>query len=114
MQSENDSPESWQEFRPQPVRVSLLEGMRRLLWNPHWNEKLYINSCAERLFEDYSPMREQEIMRRIMRALQSGEIAREAGAQYLQYRISAVMREGGQVVQPLVFVSRPALIGGIA
>ncbi|HWV16454.1 MAG TPA: hypothetical protein VN030_13555 [Cellvibrio sp.] len=113
MQSENDSPEFWQEFRPRPLRVSWAEGVRRLLWNPRWNENLYINSCAERLFEEHSPMREQEIMRRILRALQSGEVSCAAEAKYLQFRISAVLREDGQVTQPLVFVSRPAAIGGI-
>ena len=110
LQHENDEPYAWQEFRPRPVKVSLKNGLWRLLHNPEWNETLYINTCAERLFEGYSEMREQEIMRRILVAICNGEINAEAAKPYVTYRISAVMREGQVISQQVTFIATPVLI----
>lgn len=114
LQNEQDAPVSWHAFRPRPSRLSLGQQLRRLLWNPHWNETLYINSCAERLFDQYSDMRAQEIMRRMLVAANSGEIAIAPGARYLVYRISAVIREGDDVTQPVLFSAKPALLRRVA
>jgi hypothetical protein len=110
LQNENDEPDTWQEFRPRPAKVSLKNGLWRLLHSPEWNETLYINTCAERLFEGYSEMREREIMRRILAAIHSGEIRAEAAKPYVTYRISAVMREGQVIGQQVTFVATPVLI----
>ena len=59
-------------------------------------------------------MREQEIMRRMLVAAGTGEITVEPGAHYLLYRISAVIREGDDVTQALMFCARPALIRKMA
>ncbi|MET0357487.1 MAG: hypothetical protein ABW044_11970 [Cellvibrio sp.] len=101
----DDEPVDWREFRSRPQNISIREGVFRLFHNPHWNETLYINTCAERLFEGHSEMREREIMRRILVAIQSGEIAPEAGSNYVRYRISAIIREGEVVTQPVTFIS---------
>lgn len=110
LQNENDTPDAWQEFRPRPEKVSLKNGLWRLLHNPEWNETLYINTCAERLFEGYSEMREQEIMRRILAAIKRGEIKTETAKPFVTYRISAVMREGQVISQQVTFVATPVLI----
>lgn len=110
LQNKNDEPEAWQEFRPRPAKVSLKNGFWRLLHNPEWNETLYINTCAERLFEGYSEMREREIMRRILAAIYKGEITTEAEKPYITYRISAVMREGQVTTQQVTFVATPVLL----
>jgi hypothetical protein len=110
LQHENDEPDTWQEFRPRPAKVSLKNGLWRLLHNPEWNETLYINTCAERLFEGYSEMREREIMRRILAAIHSGEITVDADKPYVTYRISAVMREGPVISQQVTFVATPVLV----
>lgn len=110
LQNENDTPDAWQEFRPRPAKVSLKNGLWRLLHNPEWNETLYINTCAERLFEGYSEMREQEIMRRILVAIKRGEIKTEIAKSFVTYRISAVMREGQVISQQVTFVATPVLM----
>lgn len=110
LKNENDEPENWQEFRPKPQVISFAKGFFNLFHNPQWNETLYINTCAERLFEGYSEMREQEIMQRIMAAVQSNEIFIDADKHYLTYRISAVIREGQVISQPITFVAKPVLL----
>ena len=110
LQNENAEPDNWQAFRPLPAKISLKNGSRRLLHNPEWNETLFINTCAERLFEGYSVMREQEIMRRILAAIHCGEIKVDKAKPYVTYRISAVMREGQVIGQQVTFVATPVLI----
>ena len=113
LQNENDEPHEWLEFRPRPVRVSFKEGVCRLFHNSQWNETLYINTCAERLFEGYSEMREQEIMKRILAAVSAQQIAAASDSKYLVYKISAVIREAQKVTQSVTFVAKPVLLQGI-
>lgn len=110
LRNENAEPDNWQEFRPRPAKVNFKNGLWRLLHNPEWNETLFINTCAERLFEGYSAMREQEIMRRILAAIARGEIESDEAKPYVTYRISAVMREGQVISQQVTFVATPVLI----
>jgi hypothetical protein len=114
LQNEHQAPQSWQEFRPRPARISLKQNLCRLFWNPQWNETLYMNSCAERLFDAPSTMREQEIMRRLLVAVHAGEITIDAHARYLVYRIRALIRDDQLVSQPVLFMARPALLQGAA
>ena len=111
---EHDEPNVWQEFRPRPAKVSLKNGLWRLLHNPEWNETLYIITCAERLFEGYSEMREREIMQRILAAIHSDEITVDADKPYVTYRISAVMREGQVIGQQVTFVATPVLLSELS
>lgn len=113
LQNETDEPVAWQEFRPRPERVSIKEGFCQLLHNPRWNETLYINTCAERLFEGYSEMREQEIMKRILAAVDTDKIIIKSCGKYLVYKISAVIREGQLITQPVTFIAKPVLLKGI-
>ncbi len=110
LQNEGDEPAHWQAFRPLPARVSLKQGLRRLLWNPVWNETLYMHSCAERLFDTYTEMREQEIMRRLLAAVRTGEITLPPDAKYLVYRICAVIREVQELTEPVMFMAKPVFI----
>ncbi len=57
--------EDWDEFRPRPQRMSPAVMLGRLVWNPRWNESLYLVSCAERLVEEPTAHAENEIFRRI-------------------------------------------------
>ena len=113
LQNLNDKSSDWREFRVKPQRVSFWEGLRRLFFNPQWNETLYMNTCAECLFDEYSLMREQEIMKRLCLAIDSGEIARELGLNYFQYRICAVVRDGKLISQSVFFTSKPVLLTSI-
>ena len=110
--NDHDEPTHWQEFRPIPQKLSFKEGVFRLFHNPRWNETLYINTCAERLFESYSDMREQEIMRRVVAAINSREINPDADSTFVRFRISAVIREGNLITQPTTFVSKVASFRG--
>ena len=114
LQNENDEPVDWQEFRLKPTEVSFVKGLLHLFHNPAWNETLYINTCAERLFEGYSEMREQEIMRRILASISVGEIIAGSNVRYVTYRISAVMREGQVISQPVTFIAKPELLKSAA
>jgi hypothetical protein len=105
--SEHQEPMDWHSFRPKPARVSFNEGLGRLLWSPVVNETLYMNTCAERLFEAYSPMREQEIAQRLLRAWRKGELISPEQANQMLFKITAVVREGLRVDEPTVFISSP-------
>jgi hypothetical protein len=113
LQSEQNTPEVWQAFRPRPNRLPLLQGALRLLHNPQWNETLYINSCAERLFDGYNSMREQEILRRICHAVALGEILAPVGSTHVVFRIKALMREAQAINELVTFVSRPCALARV-
>jgi hypothetical protein len=69
LKTENETILEWREFRPRPKHQSFMQMLKRLLWNPKWNESLFLVSCAERIMEqdtqysiDHS---ETEILKRI-------------------------------------------------
>ena len=43
-----DGERKWQEFNPRPEVVSFGRMLRRMVWNPRWNEALFLVSLAER------------------------------------------------------------------
>lgn len=63
----------WNEFWPRPEHVSIPRMLRRMVWNPCWNESLYVVACAERLIklqdEDSQKHSAEQIARRIRRHL---------------------------------------------
>ncbi|MEM9341792.1 MAG: hypothetical protein AAGA87_01980 [Pseudomonadota bacterium] len=87
----SDSP-VWLEFRPRPFRVSRLEMIRRLFWNPDWNDTLFVVSCAERIQENPTEHNIAEIKRRISEDVSQGAF---------QFRLVFVHRDG----EDIVFVS---------
>ena len=74
----DDSRAAWREVWPRPARVSPGEMVRRLFWNPRWNQSLYLVSCAERLLEDPSHERVRELWMRVADVVRS-ELARGPG-----------------------------------
>jgi hypothetical protein len=105
----DEQPEIWQEFSVLPDKITLTKGISRLLHNPEWNERLYINTCAENLFDQYSEFREQEIARRILSILKTQEKLPE-GYTYFCYRIRVVMNEDNLVKDEVVFSAKPFLV----
>ncbi len=106
-------PDSWVLFRPIPQQISKTEQFICFFHNPAWNEFLYINTCAENLFEakgDYYP---EEISRRLLNAVARGEIPVPEGARFLRFRIRAIYSEDapadqiGQLRDEVFFVSSP-------
>jgi hypothetical protein len=104
LKTEDSEPEVWQEFRPRPARLTLGQGLLRLIHNPRWNESLYLNTCAERLFEMESPWHQREIAIRIGAALTAGDITTH-GEHYWRYRIIAIESEPGSLTETVVLVS---------
>ena len=105
--SDGESVIEWQEFRPRPVSVSLFEMLKRMFWNPVWNESLYLVSCAERLIEFPTQHSEREILTRIKAELSKGESdLTNLDVKSVQFRLMIIRRVGKQLEQEFVFYSR--------
>ncbi len=89
----------WQEFRPRPARLSFGQMLLRLIWNPRWNQSLYLVSCAERLMANPTAQSEREIMERIM-----AEHA-DASEPWLQFRLVFVSMQGEGMREDITFTS---------
>ncbi|WP_297509833.1 hypothetical protein [uncultured Caulobacter sp.] len=101
--AETAPPEDWREFRPRPARVSLVTMARRLLWNPQWNESLFLVSCAERLIDQPTDHSEAEILSRI-----AADLAGDPDAPpWLAFRLTFVRREGEALIREVLFQSAP-------
>lgn len=99
-------PEAWVEFRPRPARLSPLAMAARLLWNPRWNETLFLVACAERLIREPTAHSEDQIFRRI-----AADLARAPGAgalpPWLGFRLLFVFREGEAMESEVLFRAEP-------
>ena len=111
--SPGDAAGTWREFRPRPVHVSVATMFRRLLWNPRWNETLFLMSCAERLVEDRTPEHsEAEIFKRI-----AAELVREPqdpDRPWLCFRLVFVSRQGQALTEETMFQPAPRRLADIA
>lgn len=107
LNTENESPEEWHEFRPRPAHLSFKQMLRRMLWNPRWNESLFLVSCSERLLENPTQHSENEILNRIKADLLSNKSNEELPtATHLQFRLLLVQRQASEITQEIVFYSR--------
>lgn len=103
----NDSRRQWQEFRPRPAHLPVSHMFGHMLWNPRWNESLFMVSCAERLMAFPTIHSEDEILARITRELMGKDSPVPIGsARYLQFRLMFVERKGSELNQEVRFVSR--------
>ena len=104
-------PDIWQEFRPRPQRLSIFTMLGRMLWNPAWNESLFLVSCAERLIDYPTRHSEDEIMKRI-----ATQLIRDMGdtelpsTSYLQFRLVFVKRSENRLEESVLFHSRISLL----
>ena len=101
----HDTPSEWHEFRPRPARVSFGRMLRRMLWNPVWNESLFMVSCAERIIEQPTPHSEMEIIKRICAELSPAGAA-SLDSRFVQFRLQLIRREGEQLVQSDAYLSQ--------
>ena len=118
LKSEKESNQKWHEFRPRPLRLSFMQMLKRMLWNPRWNEYLFLVSCAERIMADSNQQviqhSENEILKRIENDLLGTEaISNISGEMHLQFRLIFVQRQGTVLQEEITFVSRiqPLSIG---
>lgn len=109
--AEGDEPSVWIPFRPLPKTLSFWQYLKQLIHNPRWNEHLFLNSCAERLFENGGDFYRQEIATRLFNAICSGEVAVPEATNFMCFRIRAIYSEDapanciGQVKDEVVFQS---------
>lgn len=104
---------SWQEFRPRPAHLPIHSMLKRMLWNPRWNETLFLVSCAERLMANPTEHSQQEILNRIQADLEHNSID-VLDTPYLQYRLVFVHRSGTQIEKQITFISPVHQIFGAA
>lgn len=98
----------WQAFRPPPARLGLLALLGRLLWNPDWNETLYVLRCAERVLEGESGFPVEELQRRVDAAARAGSLyPLTAAPPLLVFRVRAVWREDAALLEQVAFVATP-------
>ena len=90
----------WQEFRPRPQSLSLATMIKRMIWNPRWNETLYLVSCAERIMAGQVEHSSQQIRQGI-----ESELVPERGFDSLQFRLVFVHREAEAITKDVCFVS---------
>ena len=105
IKSINDASD-WQEFRPRPGHISFLTMLRRMLWNPTWNESLFLVSCAERLLENPTAHSEKEIFKRIKAEL----VADNDKEALLKFRLLFIHREGDELKEKVEYESQPQVI----
>ncbi|WP_292938654.1 MULTISPECIES: hypothetical protein [unclassified Novosphingobium] len=109
--------EHWQEFRPRPAVLKPATTLRRMLWNPQWNENLFLVSLAERLMTvttaETDAHSERELLLRVARHLDRHE-AFDAGS-YLQIRLRFVSRSGPDhaVTSQIAYLSGAHLMAGL-
>jgi len=107
LSAENDSSCEWREFRPRPARLSFVQMLGRMLWNPRWNESLFLVSCAERLVECPTQHSEDEILKRIIKEFEANPSdSHLLAATHLQFRLVLVQRQGSQLEHEVVYLSR--------
>jgi len=104
LKTAQDASDRWQEFRPRPARLSISSMLTRMVWNPRWNESLFLVSCAERLMESPTEHSGQEILKRLKAELERNSIDVMA-TPYLQFRLVFVSREGSQLQKHITFIS---------
>ena len=91
----------WRSFRPRAQSVGFLKMLRRLFWNPRWNETLYLVSLSERVINDASRHAQEEILARLRRDLAGGVLSDF----YIQYRIVLVTGAGADQSRDIAYTS---------
>lgn len=109
----DETPDCWVAFRPIPRNLSVVQHIIRLFHNPRWNELLFINTCAERLFDAMDDADMDEIARRLLTAIVRGEVDIPGKQTFLVFRIRALYSEDapanrmGNIGEEIVAQSRP-------
>jgi hypothetical protein len=111
LRSIGDAQGEWREFRPRPARLSPQEMLKRLFWNPRWNESLFLVSCAERLTDVATAHSEDEIFKRIAADLRAEP--EDAERPWLCFRLVFIGREADAVSSEVLFQPAPRRLAEI-
>ncbi|WP_299615307.1 hypothetical protein [Pelagibius sp.] len=90
----------WWASRPRPQSLPLGVYLRRLVWNPRWNEALFLTSCAERLLDSPSDHSVREISTRI-----AEDLPADAALPFFRFRLVLVSRVGEALQRKVAYVS---------
>lgn len=94
----------WLDFRPRPNNISFKQMLTRLLWNPKWNESLFLVSCCERiaeqLSEDMTAFCEKEIFERLKYDLKPNKVSQ------LQFRILIIQKQDDKFIEEIIYQSK--------
>lgn len=102
----------WQEFRPHPDHVSFGRMLRRMIWNPRWNETLFLVSCAERLIAAPTEHSVVEIQTRVARDVMRGAKP-PALTSRLYFRLVFLDREGADIIKSIEYVSGGVILAQV-
>ena len=111
LNSDTKQEQEWFEFRPRPAELPFIKMLKRMLWNPAWNESLFLVSCAERIMQHYTEHSENEILQRIEKdlAIHPGNNSLKM-ATHLQFRLLIIQRKGVHLHEEVMFISRIHLL----
>ena len=103
---DDESQIQWQEYRPRPAHLTLLQMLGRLLWNSKWNETMFIVGCAERLMVNPTQHSEDEILNRMINDFTNNSSGIDlTNATHLQFRLLVVQRHGTELQQNITYYS---------
>jgi len=95
---------TWKEFRPRPETISVIDMLKRMFWNPRWNESLFLVSCAERLMENPTEHSRNEIFNCIGNELKQDAILKKR-TPYLQFRLVFLDRQDSEIHKRTIYIS---------
>lgn len=78
--------------------------LKRLFWNPEWNEALFVLSCAERIEENPTQRSIHEINKRILSDI--SQIPPPQTAQSMQFRLVFIHENETGQSQDILFISQ--------
>ncbi len=99
LKNDQSTVHDWQELRPRPAHISIKQMVKRLFWNPGWNDTLFLVSCAERLIDNPTHHSENEIFKRIRTDITQNYIDQ------IQFRLVFIKREGNNLEKQIMFTS---------
>ena len=82
---------AWQQVMPIPQDMPPLQSLRRLLWSPHENERLFLVSLADRILHEARDHDLTELTQRLARLLP------DADTEWFQFRLCLVSALGCRV-----------------
>jgi hypothetical protein len=112
LDAEQTGDPDWQEYQPRPKTLSLMQMLCRLVWNPAWNDALFVVSCAERIALGPTRHSINEIEQRILREIKTA--GRAARGDVFQFRLVFVHHDGSQLIEDVVFLSDAQPVGAVA
>lgn len=110
------SDSDWMEIFSLPETLSLEKWLKHLFYNPRWNERLFINTCAEHLLENdevfYAHKIEQYIRVQIIPKRKLDELLIHSQQSCFVFRIRTLVREQCNLVTQVAYVSPYYLLQG--